>query len=110
MNVHVSPRAKAHRCNGRLNLIRLVAVLFIVALRASIYHYSKRGKINTAAFSSSNEKFAVKKDTNVVVIINDTNTVVDNRKVDDYSNVSTAPLFYHISPGSSGSRALYHAA
>ena len=108
MNVHVSPRAKAHRCNGRLNLIRFVAVLFILALRASIYHYSKRGKINTVAFSSSNEKFALKKD--MVVIINDTNTVVDNRKVDDYSNVSTAPLFYHISPGSSGSRALYHAA
>ena len=26
------------------------------------------------------------------------------------SKISTAPLFYHISPGSSGSRTLYHAA
>lgn len=26
------------------------------------------------------------------------------------SIISTAPLFYHISPGSSGSRTLYHAA
>lgn len=110
MNVHVSPRAKAHSCNGRLHLIRFVAVLFILALRASIFYYSKRGITKTAFSSAPNNNIAVKKDTNVVVIINDTNTVADNRKVDDYSNVSTAPLFYHISPGSSGSRALYHAA
>ena len=45
----------------------------------------------------------------------DTKTVWGQRKVNDISavavnNESTTPLFYHVSPGSTGSRTLYHAA
>ena len=103
--------------NTKLKLLRTVA-LFIIAilLHVPIYYtlsYSSDKttapvlKEDTEDGASPHVGISNNADTNFTQLV-----AIENHDIHpkNSSTISTAPLFYHISPGSSGSRTLYHAA
>ena len=76
-----------------------IAILFFIILRISLHFYFRSKSIPTTTTSS----LSTQKE------IQHSNSTPLSTTANDTTIISTAPLFYHISPGSSGSRTLYHA-
>ena len=96
-NVAIIPKPRSS-----MNISRRViqiAILFFVIIRISLHFYFRSESVPTITntLSSTQKEVTHSNHTTLFTTANDTTIT------------STAPLFYHISPGSSGSRTLYHA-
>ena len=96
-NVIVLPKTRRSSMNISRRFIQ-IAILFFVIVRVSLHFRSKSIPTVITTSSSSTQK-EVKHSNNTPL----------SETANDTAITSTAPLFYHISPGSSGSRTLYHA-
>jgi len=75
-----------------------IAILFFVIIRISLHYYFRSKSVPTITTTSSSTQKEVKHNNNTPLSKTANDTIIS----------TTAPLFYHISPGSSGSRTLYH--
>jgi len=94
-NVTILPKTRSS-----MNISRRfiqIAILFFVIIRISLHYYFRSESVPTITNTSSSTQKEVKHSNNTP--LSETND----------KTTSAAPLFYHISPGSSGSRTLYHA-
>ena len=76
-----------------------ITILFFVIIRISLHFYFRRKSVPTDTTSSAQKE----------IQHSSSNKTPISETADDTIYSTTAPLFYHISPGSSGSRTLYHA-
>ena len=121
--VKILPAQTAFPClsrRGRTRKIKLNYALMaalLIAVFAPPYHHSRRKMssestiLKRSTFSEKRDYYGVQDDVNLPVLSSNDQPIPATKKDDQtYHGLSYAPLFYHISPGSTGSRTLYHAA
>ncbi|KAL3789548.1 hypothetical protein HJC23_001356 [Cyclotella cryptica] len=105
---HIKPDDRRYRLGVKVNFIFMLMLIFICELLFVKPRFLREQSTLSLKQNMVNSNPTQRWTTPIATVTHNQATTPNSPYA--IANVSTTPLFYHISPGSTGSRSLYHAA